>query len=90
MRFQPSPSPEPMAPACRRRNASRPGGDGEIEGEAGAFTLDASATDFASEVETMLLDDIKKSEEIQPEELLKRGLFFNVSSRAARLLSPIL
>ena len=59
MRFQPSPSPEPMAPACRRRNASRPGGDGEIEGEAGAFTLDASATDFASEVFDDSSDDVE-------------------------------
>jgi cardiolipin synthase len=45
---------------------------------------------FAGEVEKMLEQDIANSTLIDPAELAKRGLFFKVSSRVARLFSPIL
>lgn len=45
---------------------------------------------FAGEVEQMLEQDFANSTLIDPAELATRGLFFKVSSRIARLFSPVL
>ena len=46
--------------------------------------------DFAGHVEKMLMDDFDNSTLIDPAEMSQRGMFFKVSSRVARLFSPIL
>ena len=55
--------------------------------EISAVTIDAS---FASEVESMLERDFACSRAIDPQELARRGLFFQLTSRVARLFSPIM
>jgi cardiolipin synthase len=46
--------------------------------------------DFAAEVEAMFLRDFERSDPADPDEVDKRNLFFQFSSRFARLLSPVL
>ena len=45
---------------------------------------------FAAEVEAMLEADFAHSTQIDPDEFAQRGLFFQFSSRVARLFAPIL
>ena len=56
------------------------------------FELTALVLDreFASEVETMFLDDFSHSRIMQPEELDEKSLWFNFIVRLARLTSPML
>ncbi len=55
--------------------------------EVSVVTID---DDFAAEVESMLLEDFQRSTWLDPQELARRGMFFKVSSRVARLFAPVL
>lgn len=48
-----------------------------------------SESDFASQIEQMLIADIEKSVEMQPGDLSSKSYWFKLGTRLARLTAPI-